>query len=419
VSHSNPPPAVSPIVLGLQANWRQFWLLVAINGFVGAMVGLERAILPLIAEQEFAVGSTATILGFVASFGLTKAVTNLLAGRWADRVGRKPLLVVGWLLGIPVPLLVIWAPSWEWIVGANILLGVNQGLTWSTTVLMKIDLVGPARRGLAMGLNEFAGYLAVAAATFGTGEIASRYGLRPEPLYLGVAIAAIGLALSVIWVRETREHARHEATRGPQPDPAVTAELRSARAGWRNPSLVALSQAGLVNNLNDAVAWGLFPLFFAAADLSIREIAILAAAYPAVWGIGQLGAGAWSDRVGRKPLIVAGMVLQGLALVGATVLLGFPGWILSSVALGVGTALVYPTLLAAVGDIAPPARRGAAVGWYRFWRDLGYPLGAVLAGITADRFGFAGTIAAVGAVTIGSGILVAIWLPETLAIRPR
>jgi len=406
------------VTLGLRANWRQFWLLVAINAFVGAMVGLERAILPLIGEREFGIDSTAAVLVFVAAFGAVKAVANLLAGRLSDRIGRKRVLVAGWLVGLPVPLLVIWAPSWSWIVIANALLGVNQALTWSTTVIMKIDLVGPARRGLAMGLNEFAGYLAVALAAYGSGEIASRFGLRPEPFYLGVGIAAVGLALSILFVRDTSGHLRLEAEEATADRVSVaTPREVFAQTSWRHPALASASQAGLVNNLNDGVAWGLFPLYFAAAGVPIRDIALLAAAYPAVWGIGQLATGVLSDRVGRKWLIAGGMVLQGLALLGIVATTGFPGWLGFSALLGLGTALVYPTLLAAVADVAHPSWRGSAVGVYRFWRDLGYPIGALVGGIVGDRFGLGAAIAWAGVLTVGSGVVVATRMPETLAAK--
>ncbi len=405
------------VELGLSANWRQFWLLVVVNAFVGAMVGLERTVTPLLAEREFGLTSKTATLAFIATFGVVKALANLLAGRLGDRLGRKRVLVAGWLFGLPVPLVVIWAPSWSWIIAANVLLGINQGLAWSTTVIMKIDLVGPTRRGLAMGLNEFAGYLAVALAAFASGEIANRYGLRPAPFYLGIGFAALGLALSLLFVRDTMGHVRHEASREPGPV-ALTGREVFALGSWGHPVLSSASQAGLVNNLNDGLAWGLFPLYFAAAGLSLHAIGILAAVYPATWGIGQLATGALSDRVGRKWLIVSGMVLQGLALIGMVLVTGFAAWLGWGALLGVGTALVYPTLLAAVGDAAHPGWRGSAVGVYRFWRDLGYAVGALLAGVLADRFGMASAIIAIGGLTIGSGILVAARMPGTVTTRP-
>lgn len=413
---AEPPPGAGTVALGLSANWRQFSLLVLINAFVGAMVGLERAVTPLIAEQEFGLGSKTVVLAFVGAFGAVKAVTNLLAGRLGDRVGRKRVLVAGWLAGLPVPFLIIWAPTWSWIVVANLLLGINQGLTWSTTVIMKIDLVGPTRRGLAMGLNEFSGYLAVALAAYASGEIAARFGLRPEPFYLGIGIVAAGLALSLLFVRDTTSHVRYEADQPRAPSCDVGApSMREVftRVSWRNPALFSASQAGLVNNLNDGIAWGLFPLYFSTAGLSIREIALLASVYPATWGVAQLGVGALSDRIGRKWLIAAGMGIQGVALLGIVAAPGFSQWLGWAMLLGLGTAMVYPTLLAAVADVAPPLWRGAAVGVYRFWRDLGLAAGAILGGALADRFGIGVAIAAIGVLTAGSGALVAVRMPET------
>jgi MFS family permease len=405
------------IELGLRANRGQFWLLVLVNAFVGAMVGLERTVLPLIGEQDFGLASKSAALSFIATFGVVKALTNFFAGRLGDRLGRQRLLVLGWLVGIPVPLLVIWAPTWSWIVFANVLLGINQGLTWSTTVIMKIDLVGPKQRGLAMGLNEFAGYLAVALTALATGEIAARFGLRPEPFYLGIAFVAAGLALSHFLVRDTMDHARLEALDRSRGDgeagkPGLL-EL-FVQTSWRDPALSSASQAGLVNNLNDGLAWGLFPLFFAAAGLSVREIGVLAFTYPATWGCVQLYTGALSDRVGRKWLIAGGMVLQGIALLVMVQRQGFVPWLITAVLLGAGTAMVYPTLLAAIGDVAHPGWRGSAVGIYRLWRDLGYAVGALLAGVLADAFGMDTAIVAIGALTIASGALVAIRMPETL-----
>jgi MFS family permease len=371
------------------------------------MVGLERAVLPLVAAEDFGLASRSAALSFIVTFGLVKAVANLFAGRFGDRIGRKRILVLGWVAGVPVPLLVMWAPSWGWIVAANVLLGLNQGLAWSMTVLMKIDLVGPQRRGLATGLNEFAGYLAVAGAALASGVIASRYGLRPEPFYLGIGFAAAGLALSAILVKDTIGHVRaEERSRAPSP-----------RVGGRGHGLASCYQAGLVNNLNDGLAWGLFPLLFASAGVSVDRIGLLAASYPAAWGMGQLGAGALSDRWGRKWLAAGGMVLQGLALLAVAGARGFEPWLLASLFLGLGTAMAYPTLLAAVGDLADPAARGAAVGAYRFWRDSGYALGAIAAGMLADRFGIPTAIAAIGVLTVGSGLALAVWMPETLARR--
>ncbi|MDP2663688.1 MAG: MFS transporter, partial [Dehalococcoidia bacterium] len=344
--------------LGLRANWRQFALLVLVNAFVGAMVGLERAVTPLLAEQDFGLASKSLILSFIVSFGAVKAVANLLAGRASERIGRKPILVAGWLIGLPVPFLIMWAPSWNWVVFANVLLGINQGLCWSTTVIMKIDLVGPARRGLAMGLNEFAGYVAVSLAALASGYLAAAYALRPQPFYLGVVFALAGLILSLFFVRETRGHARQEARL------ADAQGLQQVAAGqpsfarilllvsWKDRALFAVSQAGLVNNLNDGMAWGLFPLFFAGAGLEIHEIALLAAIYPGVWGVSQLATGMVSDWLGRKWMIAAGMWLQAAAIFVIASVRGFGPWAAGAVLLGLGTALVYPTLLASVGDVA-------------------------------------------------------------------
>ena len=424
--------AVAPPVLGLQENWRQFSLLVLVNAFVGSMVGLERVVLPLLAEYEFGIASKSATLSFIATFGVVKALTNLAAGRLSDSVGRKRILVAGWIVALPVPLLIMWAPSWGWIVFANALLGVNQGLTWSTTVVMKIDLVGPERRGLATGLNEFAGYLAVALSALASGWIASRYGLRPEPFYLGIAFAAAGLALSVLFVRDTTAHMKLEAGQSTvfgvaaQESSATDGSAASARpamgeifarTSWRDRALFSASQAGLVNNLNDGLAWGLFPLFFAGAGLSLREIGALAAIYPATWGIAQLGTGALSDRVGRKRLIASGMILQGLTLVAMVYFRGPVPWAVAGFSLGVGTAMVYPTLLAAVADVAHPSWRSSAVGIYRMWRDLGYAIGALLAGAVADAFGMDAAIVLVGTLTIISGFIVTLRMPETAPRR--
>jgi MFS family permease len=405
----DPAPAVA---LGLGANRRQFWLLVLVNAFVGTMVGLERTVLPLLAEEEFGLASKSAALSFIATFGVVKAVTNLFAGRLSDLYGRKHVLVLGWLVGLPVPFLVIWAPSWSWIVFANVLLGINQGLAWSTTVIMKIDLVGPMQRGLAMGLNEFAGYLAVALTALGTGYLAQAYGLRPEPFYLGIAGAALGLALSLLFVRETRHHVALEARARAAPPPREI----FARATWRDPALSSASQAGLVNNLNDGLAWGIFPLFFAAAGMDLARIGVLGFTYPAVWGLLQLGTGALSDRWGRKRLIAGGMLVQGVALAAIALAHGFRPWLAATALLGLGTAMVYPALLAAVGDVAHPQWRGTAVGVYRFWRDCGYAVGALLAGALADLFGMAWAIGAVALLTFASGLAVAVRMPETLRI---
>jgi MFS family permease len=414
-------PTGRPPQLGMRANLAQFSLLVAVNALVGGMLGQERTVLPLLAEHGFGLTVYTSALTFILAFGATKAATNYVAGTLSDRYGRKPVLVVGWLFAVPVPLMLIWAPSWGWVVAANVLLGINQGLTWSTTVIMKIDLVGPARRGLAMGLNEAAGYLAVAATALATGYIAARYGLRPAPFYLGIAYAGLGLGLSTFAVRETRDHARLEAATHTARDDGRHDHLHAnltdrqvlIQTSFREPALSAASQAGMVNNLNDGLAWGLFPVLFAAAGLSIAQIGILAALYPAVWGLGQLATGAWSDRVGRKPLIVAGMLVQGVALALVAAGASFEVWAIAAILLGAGTALVYPTLLAAIGDVAHPAWRARSVGVYRLWRDGGFAVGALIAGLLADLFSIPTAIWVIAALTAASGMVVGVRMYET------
>ena len=409
----------SPLALGIRANLAQFSLLVVVNAFVGAMVGMERAILPSIAEQEFHLAARAAILSFIVVFGITKALTNYLAGRLSDAYGRKVILVGGWLVASPVPFLLMWAPSWGWILFANVLLGVSQGLTWSTTVIMKIDLAGPQKRGLAMGLNEFAGYFAVAGSALATGAIASSFGLRPQPFYLGIGFVAFGLLLSLLLVRETRGHARHEATLGGGlPAGGVVSQRQVfARTSLLDRDLSSVSQAGLVNNLNDGMAWGLFPLYFAASGIRLAEIGWLAAIYPGVWGIGQLFTGALSDRIGRKWLIVSGMWVQALGIVVTVLSKTFAGFAVGGALLGLGTAMVYPTLLATIGDVAHPSWRASAVGVYRLWRDLGYAIGALLAGLVADALGVPAAIWAIAALTFASGVVAAFRMTETLGRR--
>ena len=399
-------------MLGLRANAGQFALLVGVNALVGGMVGQERAVVPLLASATFGLASASSALTFLVAFGATKAITNLLAGALADRIGRKPVLVAGWLIGLPVPLLLILAPDWRWVVAANVLLGINQGLTWSTTVLMKIDLVGQRRRGLALGLNEASGYVAVAVTAFATGLAAQGAGLRPAPFFIGIAIAGLGLGVSVLFVRETQAHAIGEAssTGDARPDPWLDV-LR--RTSLTDPSLSAASQAGFVNNLNDGLAWGLLPIMQAGAGLSLGQIGLLAAAYPLTWGLAQIATGAISDQLGRKRLIVAGMLMQGVALASIAAWTGFGPWLAAAVALGLGTAMVYPTLIAVVADVAQPRQRGAAVGVYRFWRDLGFAVGAVVVGVLADDLGPSAAIAAVAALTGASGVIVALRMRET------
>jgi MFS family permease len=399
----------SPPRIGLRQNAGQFALLVAVNGLVGGMVGQERTVLPLLARDVFGLTGFTVVLSFVLAFGVTKAMANLAAGALADRYGRKPVLVAGWLVGLPVPLLLIWAPDWGWVIVANVLLGINQGLAWSSTVIMKIDLVGPARRGLAMGLNEAAGYGAVALTALATGFIAAQAGLRPAPFLLGLAVVGLGLSASVLLVRETRGHVALE----PGSAPDVPWRTVAARSTFRDPTLSAVSQAGLVNNLNDGMAWGLLPLFYASHGLSVAEIGVLAAAYPAVWGIGQVATGALSDRIGRKGLIVAGMLVQAAAIALIAASSAFGTWLVAAALLGLGTAMVYPTLLAAVADVADPSWRGAAIGVYRLWRDLGFAAGAIVAGILADRAGMPFAIGVIAVLTGASGLVVLVRMRET------
>jgi MFS family permease len=414
---TSPAPTVSPIRLGLRQNIAQFSLLVAVNALVGGMIGQERTVLPLLAEEEFGLTKFTAALTFIAAFGVVKATTNFFAGTLSDRYGRKPVLVAGWLVGMPVPLLLMWAPTWGWVVFANVLLGVNQGLTWSTTIIMKIDLVGPAKRGLAMGFNEAAGYGAVAATALATGYIAEHHGLRPEPFFLGLAYAAIGLGLSVLFVRETRQFARLEASTHVVTNEALRHELSTrdifVLTTFREKALSAASQAGLVNNLNDGLAWGLFPIYFADAGLSVSRIGLLAAIYPGVWGLGQLLTGYLSDLIGRKPLIASGMLIQAAAIAMIAATTGFAAWAAGAALLGAGTAMVYPTLLAAIGDVAHPAWRARAVGVYRLWRDAGFAVGALMAGVLADAVSVEAAIYAVAALTALSGMVVIVRMYET------
>ncbi len=420
------------IQLGLKNNWQQFTLLVIVNVFVGGMIGLERAVVPLLAAEDFGLVSRTVILSFLISFGVVKAITNLFAGRLGDKLGRKQVLVAGWLVALPVPIIIILAPGWGWVIFANLLLGINQGLCWSTTVIMKIDLVGPKQRGLAMGLNEFAGYLAVSLAAWGAGYLAATYGIRPYPFYPGVAIALLGLLISLFFVRETRPFAHLEAEINDQTaeneaaSPNSPSEMSSTQlsfrelfwlTSWQNKTLFAISQAGLVNNLNDGMIWGLLPLFLLGYGVPLERIAILAALYPAVWGISQLFTGALSDRQGRKGLIAGGMWMQALGIGLVVIGRSFGVWMAGVFLLGLGTAMVYPTLLAAISDVAYPTWRGSAVGVYRLWRDLGYAIGALLAGLLADALGIPFAIAAIGGLTLLSGLIVAGVMKETLPNR--
>jgi MFS family permease len=411
-----PRDGARPPRLGLRANLGQFWLLVLINAFVGAMVGLERTVVPLIGEREFGLASKTAIVSFIVSFGLTKAILNLVAARLSERVGRKPVLVTGWLLGLPVPFMIMWAPSWAWIDAANALLGANQAFAWSMTVIMKVDLVGPGRRGLALGLNEFAGYLSVAASAWLTGYVASVYALRPEPFYYGGVVALLGLGLSVLFVRETRGHVAVEVAQTPA---AASAPAGSAfrpvfaLTTWRERSLSAACQAGLVNNLNDGMSWGIYPLYFGSFGLGVAAIGVLKAVYPGVWGALQLVTGPLSDRIGRKGLIVGGMVVQAGGIWLTVLVPAYAAWLVGAVLQGVGTAMVYPTLLAVIGDVAHPTWRATSYGVYRLWRDLGYAVGALLAGLIADWLGMAAAIHVIAGLTLLSGLVVAGRMRET------
>lgn len=400
------------VTLGLRANWRQFALLVLINAFVGGMVGIERTVVPLIGSEEFGIASTTLVVSFIVSFGVVKAFANLVSGQLADVWGRKRVLVLGWLFGLPVPFMIMWAPSWEWVIAANALLGINQGLAWSMTVIMKVDLVGPKSRGLAVGLNEFAGYLAVGVTAFLTGYLAAHYGLRPIPIYLGVAYAILGLVLSVLLIRDTRAHVRAEV--GDSQGEAATISFWDvfALASFRDRNLFAASQAGLVNNLNDGMSWGIFPLYFATFGLGVERIGILKAVYPATWGILQIATGPLSDRWGRKGLIVAGMWVQAVALFLVALTAKFQFWLLGSLLLGLGTAMVYPSLIAAVSDASHPSWRARSLSVYRFWRDLGYAIGALSAGIIADLLGLSWAIGIIAALTFISGVVVALFMGE-------
>jgi MFS family permease len=390
----------------------QFSLLVVVNAFVGGMVGLERTVVPLIGSQQFGLVLKSAIFSFIISFGVVKACSNLVSGTLADRVGRKKVLVAGWFVGVPVPFMIALAPSWGWIVAANVLLGVNQGLAWSMTVLMKIDLVGPRGRGLAVGLNEFAGYLAVGLTALATGYLASVYGLRPEPFYLGIGYVTLGLLISVFLVRDTTEHVRLEMEQHPPESAPLTFRDVFSRTSFKDRHLFACSQTGLVNNLNDGMSWGVFPLFFSAFGLGVERIGVLKAVYPAVWGCLQVLTGPLSDRWGRKGLIVAGMWVQAGGIFLTVANRSFGWWLWGSILLGIGTAMVYPSLIAAVSDNSHPSWRARSLSVYRFWRDLGYAVGALCAGIIADTLGLSWAIGSVGVITFLSGVVVAMFLGE-------
>lgn len=392
----------TPVKLGLKENWKQFTLLIVINAFVGGMIGLERTIIPQIAEADFGLAAKTAILSFIVVFGITKAITNYYTGALANRLGRKNLLVIGWLFALPVPIMLIYASNWNWIIAANILLGINQGLTWSSTVVMKIDLVGEKDRGFAMGLNEFSGYLALAAIAFLTGWIANNYGLRPYPFYVGIGMALFGLLLSWLFVKDTRQHAILEGTSSNIP------KLKNVfwETTWQHKNLGSITQAGLANNLNDGMVWGLFPLLLVSKGFDLHQTGIIVAAYPAVWGIGQLFTGRLADKYCKKTLLFLGMLIQGIALLGMIEANSFSVFVMLSSLLGIGTAVVYPTFLAAISDYTHPDQRAKSIGIFRLWRDLGYAIGAILTGLIADRFGLVAPILVIGLLTIASSLIV-------------
>lgn len=392
----------SKIHLGLKENWKQFTLLVIVNAFVGGMIGLERTIIPQIAEVDFGMAARTAILSFIVVFGITKAITNYYTGTFANRFGRKNLLVTGWLFALPVPLLLIYAPNWNWIIAANILLGISQGLTWSSTVVMKIDLVGEKDRGFAMGLNEFAGYVALAVVAFLTGWIANNYGLRPYPFYIGIGMAVIGLLMSWLFIKDTNKHVQLEATSSNIP------KLKNLfwETTWHHKNLGSITQAGLVNNLNDGMVWGLFPLLLISKGFDLNQTGIIVGTYPAVWGLGQLFTGKLADRYCKKTLLFIGMLVQGMSLLGMVSADSFSWFIILSSLLGIGTAIVYPTFLAAISDYTHPDQRAKSIGIFRLWRDLGYAIGAILTGLIADRFGLVAPILAIGLLTIASSLIV-------------
>lgn len=385
--------------LGLRENWKQFSLLVVVNAFVGGMIGMERSILPQLAEVEFGIAAKTAVLSFIVAFGITKAIANLFTGILASRPGRKRLLLLGWALGLPVPFLLMYAPTWGWVIGANVLLGAHQGFAWSATVVMKIDLAGERDRGLAMGLNEFAGYLAVALAALATGWLAGEYGLRPYPFYLGVGLSVTGFLSTLLLVRDTHAHVAAEASTSQVPRLGQIFRDTS----WRDRNLGSVTVTGLVNNLNDGMVWGLLPVLLAQKGFSLREIGILAAVYPAVWGIGQLLSGRLSDWVCKKDLLLWGMLFQGLALLGLAMADRFCAFSLLLALLGWGTALVYPTFLSSIAENTHPFDRAKSLGVFRFWRDMGYAVGALLTGVLADAFGIPASIVAVGLLTIFIG----------------
>ena len=390
------------VKLGLKENWKQFTLLIIINAFVGGMVGLERSILPKIAEGEFHIAAKTAILSFIFVFGIVKAITNYFTGALANKIGRKNLLVIGWLFAIPVPLILMYAPNWNWIIAANILLGINQGLTWSSTVVMKIDLVGEKQRGFAMGLNEFAGYLSVAIVAFLTGWIAGQYGLRPYPFYIGIVLSLLGFFGSWLLIKDTKHHVAKESTSNNIP------LLKNIfwDTTWKNKNLGSVTQAGLINNLNDGMVWGIFPILLAQKHFSIEQIGIITATYPAVWGLSQLVTGKMADHFCKKDMLFVGMFLQGLALLIMPFAQSITHYIILSVILGWGTAMVYPTFLATVAENTNPHDRAKSLGIFRLWRDLGYAIGAILTGIIADALGINASIIVIALLTVGSAIII-------------
>jgi MFS family permease len=396
--------ATSDVKLGLRENWSQFAILVLINAFVGGMVGLERTILPQLAEQDFGIAAKSALFSFIVAFGSVKAVTNYYAGAMADRIGRKNLLIAGWVFGIPVPLLLMFASDWNWIIVANVFLGVNQGLAWSSTVVMKIDLVGNKQRGLAMGLNEFAGYLSVALVAFLTGWIATEYGIRPYPFYLGIILVILGLVGTILFVKDTRHHVAKETT--------VSGVKKLGNVfwdtTWKDPNLGSVTQAGLINNLNDGMAWGVLPILLAIKGFDLNDIGLVAATYPAVWGIGQLFTGKMADIFCKKKMLFIGMVLQGISIVVLVWAVALSHYLVLAALMGWGTAMVYPTFLATVAENTHPYDRAKSIGIFRLWRDLGYAIGAILTGVIADFFSLEASIIAIGALTIFSAIVIQI-----------
>ena len=390
------------IKLGLKENWRQFTLLVIVNGFVGGMVGMERTILPQIAEADFGVAAKTAILSFIVVFGISKAIANYYTGAWANRIGRKNLLILGWLFGLPVPFILIYATSWNWVIAANILLGINQGLTWSSTVVMKIDLVGEKNRGLAMGFNESAGYLAVGIVAFLTGLIAAEYGLRPYPFYLGIGFALIGLLTSIFLIQDTKHHVLTET----KTSNIALLQKVFKETSWTNPNLGAITQAGLVNNLNDGMIWGLLPMFLAVKGFDLTETGKIVAVYPVIWGLGQLITGKLADHLVKKSMLFWGMLLQGISIVALVYAQSLFHFVVLGIILGIGTAVVYPTFLAAIADYTHPQQRAQSIGVFRLWRDLGYAIGAITSGLIADLFGISTAIALIGGITLLSSLII-------------